>query len=283
MMSKYAVTRARAGGSMVNNNCFGNRSIDGLIPFMPKYDLFVKNNKRYYKFDMTTELPSLENTIPYCFKYGNIEVYDSSWNRITVKIAEELDKLNHKEESFLLSLKYGWSKAEVFSTSPRINFLPFKSIYLNTNHTSTHAMMNIQLLLKAYDVNASECIFIIRRHPVAEPKEVRDHFKSVNIAGFRRCLAFRGFKQESIDTTVNNFNFINKLLCLVSPGYDDFFLFDDYTYFCVYKAKVIEKAKIQFVYKEKTLKAIITTLNRLDDYYKNERFYDYSRFVGNCK
>ena len=47
---------------------------------------------------MTTKLPVLENTIPYLFRYKDIEIYESSWNKMAVRIVEELDKLYPKSE-----------------------------------------------------------------------------------------------------------------------------------------------------------------------------------------
>ena len=117
-----------------------------LASLMDKYNLFFINGRRYYEFDMTTKLPVLENTIPYLFRYKDIEIYESSWNKMAVRIVEELDKLYPKSERYLLNLQYWWSKTEVFSSVPRRNFSAYKNIFLNTNHTSTHAMMSIQCL-----------------------------------------------------------------------------------------------------------------------------------------
>ncbi len=251
-----------------------------LATLMDKYNLFFINGRRYYEFDMTTKLPVLENTIPYLFRYKDIEIYESSWNKMTVRIVEELDKLYPKSESYLLNLQYWWSKTEVFSPVPRRNFSAYKNIFLNTNHTSTHAMMSIQCLLEAFDVPASSCYFVIRKHPIAESYSVRTYFKNKTIKGFKDCMVFRGFPQKRIDTIVNNFKVINQLLGMVSQGYDDFFLFDEYYNFLNYKVKVIQKAKEKFVSSEKNVEATIKTLNRLDEYYKNQDFYD---AVVKCK
>ena len=69
-----------------------------LASLMDKYNLFFINGRRYYEFDMTTKLPVLENTIPYLFRYKDIEIYESSWNKMAVRIVEELDKLYPKSE-----------------------------------------------------------------------------------------------------------------------------------------------------------------------------------------
>lgn len=274
--------------SLLNENDFKEVDIWGKDPYsenvenidpelavlMDKFNLFFVDGKRYYEFDMTTKLPVLENSIPYLFRYKEIEIYESTWNKMTVRIVEELDKLYPKSESYLLSLKYWWSKTEVFSPVPRRNFSAYKNIFLNTNHTSTHAMMNIQCLLEAFGVPASSCYFVVRKHPIAEAYSVRTYFKNKTIKGFKDCMLFRGFSQKRIDTTINNFKVANQLLGMVSQGYDDFFLFDEYYNFFNYKVKVVQKAKEKFVSSEKNVEIIIKILNRLDEYYKNQDFYD---------
>ena len=245
-----------------------------LASLMDKYNLFFINGRRYYEFDMTTKLPVLENTIPYLFRYKDIEIYESSWNKMAVRIVEELDKMCPKSESYLLGLQYWWSKSEVFSSKPRRNFSAYKSLFLNTNHTSTHAMMSIQCLLEAFGIPASSCYFAIRKHPIAEPFSIRTYFINKTINGFKNCMIFRGFSQKRVDTAVNNFKVINQLLGMVSQGYDNFFLFDEYYNFLNYKIKVIQKAKDKFFSSEKNIEATIKTLNRLEEYYKNQEFYD---------
>ena len=251
------------------------KTIDSqLQALMDKYNLFFINGKRYYEFDMTTKLPILENAVPYVFKYKDIEIYETSWKHISFRILEEIDKLSPKSEEYLLNLRYWWSKTEVFSTSQHPNFTPFKGIYLNTNHTAIHAMMSIQCLLNAYNIDPSECYFVVRRHPIAEPFEVREYFKNKTVDGFKKSMIFRGFSEKRIETVINNFRVINQLLGMVSQGYYDFFLFDDYQNFVNYKVNVIKKTKHKFISNQKNVDAVVNTLDKLDDYYKNKSFYD---------
>lgn len=87
-----------------------------------KYNIVYQNNKRYYVFDMETSLPLLDNVVPYFFKYKDIEIYDSNWNRIAIKILEAIDKINPKTDEELLSIKYFWPNTPVFSKTKRTNF-----------------------------------------------------------------------------------------------------------------------------------------------------------------
>ena len=66
------------------------------------------------------------------------------------------------------------------------------------------------------------------------------------------------------------------MLSKVSPGYNDFFLFDDYYYFTNYKVKLFEwLEKRHYSEQDKTYRAVKRCLGYLDDFYKNREFYDY--------
>lgn len=242
---------------------------------MEKYHIVYDNGKRYYEFDMTEKLPVLDDTTPYMFQYKDIKIYESSWNKMTVKILEALDLINEKSEEELLSIHYFWSKQDVFSRTKKTNHTPYRGLFLNTNHTSTHAMMNIQGLLNAYNIKLDECYFLIRRHFIYEPEEVKSSIRSENINKFRGFLLLKKFDLKRIDTIVNNFDVINKYLGKISPGYNDFWLFDDYNYFVNYKFKTIEEIKKKMSSNEKNAKVVDRCLNYLDDFYKNRQFYDW--------
>lgn len=237
-----------------------------------KFGIQYFNKKRYYKYDLSPELMVLGDTIPYFFEYNGKRIYESAWNRLTVKILEMLDSINPLPNETLLALEYKWSKTVVFSETKRTNFLPFKDIFINTNHTATHAGMNIQLLLKTYGVDPADCIFYIRRHPVAEPAEAREYYRNQNIEAFRKCLELNGRSPKTIDVVIGNFNTINKFLAHGSTGFNDFFLFDDYYYFLNYKIKTLEYVKSHYQ-GTKYESATKTGLSLLDDFYKHRDFY----------
>lgn len=238
-----------------------------------KYKIQYINEKRYYQVDIAEKLLILDETIPFLFKYKNIEIYESSWNKMALGIVTELDRLYPKNEEWFLGLSYWWSKTEVFSKVKRTNFTPYKNIFLNTNHNSTHSMMSIQCILMAFGVDLQECLFLIRRHPSSEPAEAREYFRNKTILAFRNSMIFRGFSNDGIDMAVKNVNAINKILDEIRSGYNDFFLFDDYYYFTNYKSKVMKRVKETFD-SPKKVAIIEKTLNCLDEYYKNKRFYE---------
>ena len=239
-----------------------------------KYKISIIDEKRYYQFDMTEKLPILDDTIPYCFKYGDVEIYESAWNRMALRIVEEFDKKYPHNDYWYLTLRYGWSKTNVFSQTSQTNFSKFKNIYLNTNHTSTHAMMSIQCILQAFHIKLSECFFLIKRHPSAEPKEVREYYRKKTISEFSNALKFRNKSEGKVAKIINNFTVINKILASISGGFDDFFLFDDYYYFINYKIKVHEAACQKFYGNKKNIDVVDNMLNYLDNFYKNRKFYE---------
>lgn len=241
-----------------------------------RYKIHFINGKRYYEFNMSEMLPSLEDTVSYYFKYKDIEIYSSAWNRMTLEILTAIDNISPKTDEELLNIHYYWTKTDIFSVDKRTNYTPFRNIYLNTNHTSNHAMMNIQGLLKAYNIPLDECYFLIRRHFSVEPKEVKLYIRSETIPAFSKSLQLKGYSGDRIGVIISNFETINKMLSKVSPGYNDFFLFDDFYYFTNYKVKLFEwLEKRHYSEQDKTYRAVKRCLGFLDDFYKNREFYDY--------
>lgn len=241
-----------------------------------KYKIHYIEGRRYYEFDMTDTLPILNETTPYLFRYKNIEVCCSAWNKMTIAILSELEKISSKTEEELLSIKYDWTKTAIFSATPKTNYTPYRNLYLNTNHTSTHSMMNIQGLLKAYNIPLSECFFLIRRHFCVEPEEVRSAVREDTIDLFFKVLVDNGLNEEKARTVISNFKTINKYLTCVSPGYNDFFLFDDYNYFYGYKSSVLKYLVDKKYYSDKDAKyrTIAKCLDYLDDFYKYRQGYE---------
>lgn len=69
-----------------------------------RYKIHFINGKRYYEFNMSEALPSLEDTVPYYFKYKDIEIYSSAWNRMTLEILSAIDNISPKSDEELLNI-----------------------------------------------------------------------------------------------------------------------------------------------------------------------------------
>lgn len=240
-----------------------------------KYKIHYVNGKRYYEVDMTDKEPSLENVVPYLFQYRGIQVQKGSWNRMTIGILTELDRQSPKSDEYLLSLKYYWSKTDVFSREKQTNFSPFRDLFLNTNHTSTHALMNIQRLLEAYDVRLNECFMLVRRHPVAEPKEAQEFFTQKTRDGFLKCLQIRQIDGTRIIKIMKNMPAINQWLNATSKTFISFYLLDDYATFFNCQSRVLSKVAQDKGADSKTYNLIKTYLSYFGEYIKNRDFYDF--------
>lgn len=84
---------------------------------MKKYKIHFINDKRYYEFDMTNILPSLDETIPYYFKYDDIEIYANAWNKMTLGILSALDNKNHKSNDEII-YTYAYTLDEISVLKP---------------------------------------------------------------------------------------------------------------------------------------------------------------------
>ena len=241
-----------------------------------KYKLCILNGKRYYEYDMTIPMTHLDETVPYLFKYEDIEICASSWGKMTIEILKAIDDIHPKSEEELLGIHYDWTSTDIFSRDKRTNYTQYKNLYLNTNHTATHSMMNIQGLLKAYGIELSSCYFLLRKHFVAEPLEIKTAVRDETIYYFSKMLNLRGYSDASVEKLLNNFNVINKYLIKVSPGFDDFFLFDEYSSFFNYETRVMEYLRGKtYSNADETYRIIKRCLKKLEDFYKDRAFYEY--------
>ncbi len=234
-----------------------------------KYNIVHVDGCRYYIVDLKTKAYDFECTIPYCLTIYGVTIFDSSWKNLIPRVVEELDSKNPKSKSELLSMSTTWSKQCVFGEIKKSNFVPYKDIYINANHTALHAMWIIQLLLHEYNVDLDKCEFVIKRQPAAEPSDVRKYFKEEALNGFERFLKSNLNKDEkSINNILKNFEYINqKVLPIISNGYSDLFLIEDPSYFFNYSKKIVEQLKTKII-KNEVIISISRQLGYLYDYVK---------------
>lgn len=210
-----------------------------------KYNIVHINGCRYYIVDLKVKEFLFENTFPYCCVINGVSLYESSWKSMILKVAEELDRLNPKTEDELLSIKNSWGKQDVFSTKKKSNYQMFKGLFINVNHTAVHAMWTIQLLLNEYKIDLNQCKFILRRLPLAEPKEIREHEKEKALNEFTEfLLKDNNHTDTMVESIIESIETINKkLLPSIATGYHDLFLIEYPDYFYRYSGKALKIVK----------------------------------------
>lgn len=240
-----------------------------LEEILNKYNIVHIDGCRYYLINLKERSFDFEFTAPYCITINGVTIFDSSWKNIIPRIVEELDSKMPKSKQELLNIKCDWGKQCVFGEDRKSNFTPYKDIYINTNHTAIHAMWIIQLLLDEYHIDLNQCEFVLKRQPLAEPKEVREFFKKETIKKFQNFLRGELKKsEEAVSAIVKNIDFVNtKILSSVSTGYYDFFLIEDPAAFANYSKKANELLE-EKNYSQKVKQTIERQLNYLYEYVK---------------
>lgn len=241
------------------------------MDILDKFNIKIINNKRYYEFNFSKKIYGyeLENTIPYLFKYRDLVVQTSRWNQLAVQITQYLYEKNPKNDEELLSVHYDFSNSPVFSREKKTNFSSFKHLFLNTNHSAGHSFRSIQTILLFFGVDLSECYFLVRRHIVAEPAEIKAYFRNYTILQYKKFLQYKGFDKIKIPSLIKNIDTLNTYLNKIKTAFNDFYLFDDFYYFINYKGKFLEYIRDKYASNEKFIKACETNLSFLESFYKN--------------
>lgn len=209
-----------------------------------KYNVVHIEGCRYYVVNLKAKEYLFENTLPYCCVIDRVAIYDPSWKGMVFKVAEELDRINPKSTEELLNMKNSWGKQEVFGLKKRSNYQPFKDIFINTNHSAVHAMWTIQLLLNEYNVDLDKCIFLLRRLPLAEPREIREYEKDKALVEFKNFLKVRGYQEADVENIVSSIDMVNsKVLPTIAKGYHDLLLIEQPNYCHAYIAKSLKILK----------------------------------------
>lgn len=195
--------------------------------------LLLKGSKRYYIEDLTSRDYFLENTTPYALVVLDTVILESSWGTLLVKTLDLLlDKIPKTEEE-LLDFRTGWSKKAIFSVMNRTNHKPLRcGLFFNCNHTARHSCWLLQDLMDFFGVDKSTLQFVIHRSPAAEPKAVRQYMRNDFESGFRNHMmqVHKKTKAESDEIIDMIEKCLNGWLAKQSPSYNDFFLFDEYSY-----------------------------------------------------
>ena len=210
------------------------------MSFEEENNIVYIDGKRAYIVDLSKREYSFECTEPIYFKYQDFEVFESSWKQLILKILIYLDEKSPKSQDELLSLKNDWGKQAVFSNTKLKNYVSFKDIYINLNHTALHAVRTIQLILNFYNVDISYCKLLIHRQPYSESENVRKYYINLFKNAFISYLKKYKYNENSINIILKTIDVANKYLPKVSKGYDNVYLFDDILYFQNYASKYLD-------------------------------------------
>lgn len=233
-----------------------------------KYNVVHIEGCRYYIVNLEAKEFSFENTLPYCCVINRVALYESSWKNMTVKVAEELDRISPKSKEELLAMKNSWGKQEVFSLQKKSNYQPFRDFYINTNHTAIHAMWTIQLLMHEYGVDLGKCKFILRRLPLAEPAEIREYEKEKAMSGFKEFLFNEAnLSEEMVERIFKCIEIINtKVLPLFAKGYYNLYLIENPTYFSNYAGKALETIKKKNLFSAEICRLMEFSVSKLGEF-----------------
>ena len=245
-----------------------------LEDLIKKYNLTFVNGDRVYIIDLKTNDFLFENTTPFYFKYDNDEIYCSSWKNLLPKVFSILNNKFPKTEATLLEIKNDWGKQDVFSKIKLSNYVSVTpNIYMNCNHTSLHSFKTLQLLLNEYKINFEECVFVIKRQPCAEPKEVKEFYLNETKNKFKFYLKYvKNLSDSSVEIVLKNIDIINKNhLQKLSKGYSDFYLIQNPQIFLNYMYKIVEDINKTIKYPQNAKSAIIRQLNFLYDFVRVDR------------
>ena len=236
-----------------------------------EFGLELDGHRRLYRLDLTKRTYNLDNTEPEklllddkCFLYN-------AWTELIPAITYYLYSNSKITIEDLLKYRPDWSNAYVFSTTKKTNYkLICDGLFVSCNHTALHSIWFMQDLLQYFNVDLSKVTFLIRRRQIAEPKEIQEYFINMVKTDFAKCLKTQLHKTDkNVEIIVEKqFDHINNFQQKLSKSSFNFFLFDSYKTFMMYKTNFIKEYTRQFIVTKKRNVEIVTqALNYLQRYY----------------
>lgn len=238
-----------------------------------KYHIVFVNKQRYYRESLVDKDFSLECTTPLSLSVKDKSFIDTSWKQLLIDVCTEfLEDLPWKKGA-LLRYRPSWTAKRPFSEEPGKNLYQVgEGIYLYCNQTAQHACWLLREVLQIFDVNLSQCDFIIHRCPSAEPLECRRFYEEKTKDTFRYYYVFLLKKsEEKAEQVIRNIEKLNRLLGFFSRSYDNFFLIDSNTVFSSYKSKFLDYLRYERRVDEKNIELADKYLTILGTFYKDIR------------
>lgn len=232
-------------------------------------DLVFVGNRRLYGVNLTKRNYDLENTTPYSLSVPGCVFEETAWGELIRMMVTYYFDLYPDKEMGALAFKCDWSKQYMFSNVKKTNYRQLKeNLWVNCNHTALHACWLIQDLLAFFGVEPKDAALIVHRPSAVEPSPVREEIKKETIGDFKEYLATVKDKSgASIERIVSNIEtYLNPLLVNLRRSYNDFFLFQSYSYCYNYGAEV--RKVIATKYSEKNREILNRYIDYLIDFYR---------------
>ena len=241
-----------------------------------KYNIVFNGKKRLYLYPLPERGLNLENTVPNTFVIGHVEITSTSWVELLALLVKFLVSVHPKNDEELLNFKTDWSKTNIFRKEKRINHEFIREgIYLNENHTAQHSIWLMIDLLDFFGEDYNNCKLIIRRHPRAEPDEVRNWVIKETKQEFETYLKnVKQLDQPKTEFVLKNIDILNKFMAKQSSAYDNLYLIDDATTFGALKPKIIEGFASSSKDYEKYKAAATKFLGYLTSFFRDNGYYN---------
>lgn len=212
-----------------------------------KYRMEISSNgQHYYDENLMERDYSLECTTPIKFIHNAFCIENGSWKNIMPAIVNYLFFISSKSKEEALNLRTNWTKqAYFYEGNIKSNLILLDNgLYLNGNFTAAHSVWCLQDLLDFFEIPRNECTLIIHRPSNAEPIEIREYFRKERQEKFKIYLnTLYQYDDERCKKIIDNIDYLSKkYLSTFSTSYDDFFLFDSYSTFLNYKARMLDVA-----------------------------------------
>ena len=236
------------------------------------YELVFEGTKRYYYEDFSCRDYSLDHCSPYLLKVGDVEFDSHAWVDLIESVCHWFLSLYPNSKNSLLSFHTAWSKADMFSKIKKANYLLLEEgFYVNYNHTSVHSCWFLQDLFDRFGIDRKEVTFLIHRNPMAEPKPIREYYRTQFITNFSTMLKEKYKKDDvTIQKILSNIEkYLDPILRKISLGFDSFFLFDDISVVYNYLKKALELIEQDPRYTDKFKIAMERYGDYLLEYYRS--------------
>lgn len=249
-----------------------------------KYNVIFDGYKRLYLIDLEKRIYVKDSTTPVLLKieYFNIEneliekeFHYRSWTELIQNLCIYLKDNFKKDINQLLNYRTKWSRKPQFSDFKWVNYKEIgDNLYINCNNTCLHSIWLIQDILKFYNIELNRCKLMCRYAQSGENENLKNIILDDVKNEFLNYLndEFKG-RSKFINLIIVNMDKINEVLKKVSKTQYNFYLFDDYYIYGIYKSKFLKDCLKYINWNENQYKSVKKILNIYSNFFKNYILY----------